>query len=163
MSDDDVVTDDETSESEEPVEVLDGTDPETGPKALRARLKSLEDEKQALEEQNQALQAGAMADAYAGLGLDPTHGIGKAAAVTYEGEPSGLAAYVAEEFDYLGPENPIAAEVLREQARLDSASIGAGSVAIPTSGDKLAEAEAQGDWETALNMESQEIAGWFQR
>jgi hypothetical protein len=99
-----------------------------------------------------------MADSYQALGLDPERGIGKAAAVTYEGPPSGLAEFVAEQFDYLGPANPIAAQVAFEHDRLDQAAVGSGSVGVPTEQDALATAEAAGDFDTAMQIKGAQIA-----
>jgi hypothetical protein len=65
---------------------------------------------------------------------------------------------VAEQFDYLGPANPIAQTITFEQNRLDEAAVGSGSVAAPTQQDELAKAEGRGDYDTAMKIKGDQIA-----
>jgi hypothetical protein len=78
--------------------------------------------------------------AYADLGLDPEHGIGKAAAQTYEDDPQGLADYVATQYGWTGPENPMVAEINKAYSRLDQAAEGSGSAPVTTPADTLEQA-----------------------
>ena len=125
-----------------------------------ARVKELEDEK-ATEVGD--LQGQLMANEYDRLGLDPSRGIGKAAALVYDGDPAGLAEFVEAEFDYTGAEPKITEVIANEYARLDQASATAGSVpVVPTQDDALARAEAVGDYQTTLEIKSNQIARMLQ-
>lgn len=146
--------------SDEPTETTEETK-DDGPKQLRDALKREKETTAKLREQ-------VMTGAYGELGLDPTKGLGKAIAREYDGETSleGLAAYAKSEYEYEAPAAPEnteqAAAVLGGQAQLDAASTGAGSVTPPTQQDQLAKAEADGDYDTAMAIKGQRIAGWFE-
>lgn len=121
------------------------------PKQLRDRLARSEAEVS-------RLQSEAMAQEYARLGLDPGRGIGRAAAQTYEGDASGLAEYVATEYEHFGAANPLAREITDQYSRLDAMSVGAGSVPAESPWDqRLAEAEARGDTATTMAMKGAEV------
>ncbi len=92
------------------------------------------------------------------LGLDPDHGIGKAISMTFDGEPEELAAFAEAEFDWTGPENPMARRITAEQSRLDEIGKAAGSVPVENPFDvELAKAEAAGDGQKTLWMKSQQL------
>ena len=153
-----------TTQDEPQVEITDEMldDPEVGPAQLRARLK-------AVQAQNAELRAGQMAQVYAAIDLDPATGLGKAITKEYDGDMTveALTAYAKTEYGYDAPEvptNPQAATIAAEQGRLDAASTGAGSVPIaPTQGQEIAEAEAAGDFTTAMNLKGNQMESWFKR
>jgi hypothetical protein len=135
-------------------------DPEVGPAQLRAALKRERTE-------NAGLRAQQMTTVYAEADLDPTAGLGKAIAKEYDGPMTleALTAYASEEYGYVVPEapsNPQAQMITTEQTRLDTAAQGAGSVPVaPTDAQAIAEAEAAGDFATAMSLKGDEMAGWF--
>ena len=150
--------------SDTPVEITDEMldNPEVGPAQLRAALKRERTE-------NAGLRADQMTGVYAKVDLDPTTGLGKAIAKEYDGDMTveALTAYAKTEYDYDAPEaptNPQAAKIAAEQGRLDAASQGAGSVPVaPTQGQAIAEAEAAGDFTTAMNLKGNQMESWFKR
>ena len=130
---------------------------ETG-KGLRAQL-----EKTIAEKNDYKTQL--LSGAYESLNLDPTVGLGKAIAKEYDGAPNAeaLAAYAMSEYEYsFTPEpeaHPQAGIINEGTAQIDSASQGAGSVPVaPTNQEALAEAEAKGDYATAMTIKSQQVA-----
>ena len=147
-----------------PVEITDEMldDPEVGPAQLRARLKEV-------QAQNADLRAGQMRAVYAEVDLNPDTGLGKAIAKEFDGEMTveALTAYAKTEYGYDVPDaptNPQAATIAVEQARLDNASQGAGSVPLaPTAQGAIAEAEAAGDWTTAMNLKADQMAAQIRR
>ena len=147
--------------SEETTETIEETETKDVPKQLREALKRSNDENAKLREQ-------VMAKAFTDLGLDPTTGLGKAVSQVYDGDTSfeALAKFALEEYGHEAPAAPENAEqaaaVLSGQAQLDAASTGAGSVTPPTQQDQLATAEAEGDYDTAMRIKGQRIAGWFE-
>jgi hypothetical protein len=157
LIEDDAVTP-ETAEvaADEHVPGVPHIDDADAPKQLRDALKKSQAEVQ-------RLRADAHAKAYADLGLDPERGIGKAAAQTFDGEPDELAAYVEAEYDYAGiPGHPQAEAIAAETARLDDASVGAGSVPVaPTTQQELAKAEAQRDNEKTMAIKGEQVSAWF--
>lgn len=130
-------------------------------KGLRKQLESALDD-------NKKLRSTILGEAYAGLDLDPTTGLGKAIAKEYDGEASAeaLAAYAKDEYGYVyvkpdaAPEvNPQVAVIAQEQAALDKAGQVAGSVPVaPTEGDVLGKAEAEGDYRTTMAIKGQQLA-----
>jgi hypothetical protein len=148
--------------SETVVEITDDQleDPEIGPAQLRAALKRE-------REENAGLRAQQMTSVYAEADLDLTKGLGKAIAKEYDGPMTleALTAYASEEYGYVVPEapsNPQAQLITSEQTRLDTAAQGAGSVPVaPTSEQAIAEAEAAGDYATAMSLKGEEMADWF--
>jgi hypothetical protein len=74
-------------------------------------------------------------------------------------EYRAFAAFVAQEFDYLGPVNPVAQVINSEYAKLDQAASTVGSVPIvPTETEALARAEAAGDYDATMEIKSHQIA-----
>ena len=65
------------------------------------------------------------------LGLDPDKGVGKAVALTFDGEPEQLQEFVAEEFGFV-PVNPVVPKIAASYAALDGLSGAAGSIQPPT-------------------------------
>jgi hypothetical protein len=100
---------------------------------------------------------------YADIGLDPTNGMGRAVASTYQGDGSDLAEFAETEFGYTfdGFENPLAAEIAAGYGRLDEAAVGAGSAPMTTPADSLADAEARRDNQTTMAIKGQQVASWF--
>jgi len=99
-----------------------------------------------------------MSKAFNDLGLDPESGIGRAAAVKFEGEAEDLAEFVAEQFDYFGSAHPMAGAITAAQGRLDKLGETAGTMPpIPTADQKLAKAEAKGDYKTTLEIKSRQL------
>ena len=147
-----------------PVEITDEMldDPEVGPAQLRARLKEV-------QAQNAELRTGQMRSVYAEVDLDPDSGLGKAIAKEFDGDMTveALTAYAKDEYGYDVPDaptNPQAATIATEQGRLDTASQGAGSVPIaPTAQGAIAEAEAAGDWATAMNLKADQMSAQIRR
>ena len=119
-------------------------------------------EAQVAQEEIERLRAAAMTNAYQSIGLDEETGIGKAAAITYDGEPDGLAEYVEAEFGHTyAPDHPMAVAIAEGQTRLDALGRTAGSIGVPTQADTLAKAEAEGDYSKTLEIKSQQIARMF--
>ena len=153
-----------TTQDEPQVEITDEQldNPDVGPAQLRAALKRE-------REANAGLRAGQMTQVYAAVDLDPATGLGKAIAKEYDGDMTveALTAYANEEYGYVVPDaptHPQAATIAAETARLDAASQGAGSVPVaPTRGQEIADAEAAGDFTTAMNLKGDRMSGWFKQ
>ena len=140
---------------------------ETG-KGLRAQLEKSIASGHAKDEENAALKTQLLAGAYANIGLDPSKELGKAIAKEYQGEPTveGLTKFAFDEYGYTKPAgeaHPQAAAIAQGQAQVDAASQGAGSAPIaPTDAERLAEAEAKGDYQTTMAIKGAQIAAQFQ-
>ena len=118
------------------------------PSSLRrgaAPIAVLEGEK---ETETGDLQGRLLAQEFDRLGLDPDKGVGKAVAITFDGEPEELQEFVAEEFGFV-PVNPVVPKIAASYAALDGLSGAAGSIQPPTEADELAHAERRGDTDTA--------------
>lgn len=128
------------------------------PKQLRDALKKAQQE--AAEAKGKLLS-----QSYESIGLDPEQGLGRAVSMLYTGDGDDLEDFVAAEFDYhyTGPENPLLGQISREQARLDQAAAGAGSVPIRSEDDVLARAEAAGDVNTAMAIKSNQLTELIRR
>lgn len=137
-------------------EVEPAAEPKDEAKGLRGQLEK------ALKERD-GFRNTIMADAYAGLGLDTTAGLGKAIAKEYDGEASqeALAEYAKNEYGYEAPVvenvNPQAQAINESQGRLDAMGIQAGSIAPPTQADELAKAEAEGNTDVTIAMKGQQL------
>lgn len=156
---------DETLEQEE--------EQASGPAQLRDRLQRSEDDLQAAQAEIERLKADSgqevavleeqiRAKAFEDLGLDPEHGIGRAAAISYGGPAEGLAEFVGQQFDWFGPEPLATAGILSAQGQLDEASTGSGSVSPPSRDDVLAQAEAARDNDETMRIKGAQIASWFE-
>ena len=140
-----------------------GIDTEAGsPKQLRDALSRSKAEVEASRADNERLRQAALATAFDAYNLDPERGLGRAVALTFEGTAAELPAFMESEFDMIAPLNPMAGIIANEQARLDAASQGAGSVPVAnTQAEALAEAEAVGHYRTAMDLKSRQMTGWF--
>ena len=133
---------------------------DSGPiKQLRAANKKVTEERD-------AMRVLLMKQAYVEVGLDPEEGLGKAIAKEYDGDPTteALATYAQSEYGHtkpLGQEHEAAGEIAGQQARLDEASLTAGSVALPSEADALAAAEQGGDWQKTMAIKGDQIAAMF--
>ena len=138
------------------VEPDDVTEEPSGPKQLRDKLNRTESKLKAAEETLRLR-------AYTDLGLDPDHGMGKALEMVYKGDGSDLPEFALQEFGYQfqGFENPLYAEIISQQARLDQASVGSGSAAVSSQDDALREAERTGDTATSMAIKGAQVASWF--
>ena len=112
-----------------------------------ARIKELEAQVNVGEGQ---LRAETMHHAYDALKLDPNHGVGRAVATLYDGEPEGLAEFVRSEFGYQArpDQHPMAAQIALGWAQLDQVGNVSGSVRQTTRAERLATAQAAGDFQT---------------
>lgn len=119
-----------------------------------ARIKELEGSHEA---ETTDLSERLMTQEYNRLGLDPERGIGKAIAVTYEGEPEGLAEFAAIEFEYFGKGHPMAPQIASGHAALDGLNDAAGSIPPPTEADELAAAEQAGRTDVTLTLKSNQL------
>jgi hypothetical protein len=149
----------ETTETEETTD--EGSVKDSGPiKQLRAAEKAARAE---AAEFRTLLMEGA----YNQMGLNPDEGLGKAIAKEYDGKPTAeaLAAYALDEYNYTAPagqDHPDAAQITGQQAQLDTAAAGAGSVVAPKEEDILAKAEAEGDYKTTMAIKGNQVAQMFQ-
>ncbi len=124
------------------------------------RIRELEAEK---EEQAGSFRARSMTQAFQAIGLDPLHGVGKAVAVTFDGEAEDLREFAEEEFGHVyAPDHPFADRINDGHARLDKVSQTAGSISQLTQDDELAKAEAKGDYATTLRLKGAQIEHMFQ-
>ena len=140
-----------------------GIDTQVGsPAQLRDALARAKGETAESQTEIIRLQEQATLNAFDRLGLDPERGVGKAVAQTYEGDLGGLAAYVEAEYDWIGPANPMAGQIASEQARLDAASQGAGSIPVRTPAGDIGLAEAEGRFGDAMALKGQRMAEWFE-
>ena len=141
---------------------------ETG-KGLRAQLEKQIGLTKVEQDKNAVLTTQLLANAYQDLNLDPATGLGKAIAKEYDGDPTleGLAKYAKDEYDYehtpADPTHPDAAIIAQGQAALDQVGQTAGSVVAPTEGDRLAKAEAEGDYATTMAIKGQQVADLMTR
>ncbi len=131
-------------------------------KGLRAQL-----ERQVAD--NAKLRTQLLDRSYKELGLDPTKLVGKAIAEKYDGDPTteALATFAKDEYGYEPPapeeQHPQAQQIALAQASLDQVGQTAGSVVPPTQQDQLAKAEAEGDWQTAMNLKAQQMEAMLKR
>jgi hypothetical protein len=125
--------------------------------AQAAEIKAL---KQQLEESSGAHRADTMQQAFKDIGLDPNHGVGKAIAVTFDGEPGDLAQFAEDEFEHVAVSvHEAAAGITDGHARLDMIAQTAGSIpVVPTEQGALAKAEEAGDYATTMQIKSQQMA-----
>ena len=66
--------------------------------------------------------------------------------------------FVEDDFEWYGRPNPWAAQIAGEQAKLEAAGLGAGSVpSVPIEGDALARAEASGNYVNAMQIKFEQI------
>ncbi len=148
-------------ETEATTEVAEKTEKPEEAKGLR---KQLNDAHAVIAKQRTDI----LTPAYEQLGLDPSRELGKAIAKEYEGEASfdALAKYAKDEYGYEyitpDPTNPLAADIAQGQAALDQIGQTAGSVVAPNEGDRLAKAEAEGDYATTMAIKGQQVAAALQ-
>ena len=153
------MADEVTTETEETTDDIGAKD--SGPiKQLRAAEKAARQE--AAEYRNLL-----MTGAYNDIGLTQDSGLGKAITKEFDGKPTteALAAFALEEYGYTAPvgqDHPDAATITGQQAQLDDASQGAGSVLPAKEADVLAKAEAEGDYKTSMAIKGNQVAQMFQ-
>ncbi len=136
-------------------------EPVTG-KGLRAELEKAHRKIKKMERDGQSkfdeMNSRAMGKAFADLDLDPDKGIGKAAAQTYEGDADGLAGYVEAEYGHVAGENPLAPLIAAGFAQMDAVGQVAQSVEpVLSESQQLAEAEADGDWSRAGEIQANQM------
>ena len=131
--------------------------PDTG-KGLRAQLEKANSDLKVYREKERV-------GAFEANGLDTTKGQGKAFVRGYDGENSveAVATYLKEEYEYVyeAPEgeHPQAQAIAQGQAALDQIGQTAGSVpVVPSEGDVLAKAEAEGDYKKTMAIKGQQMA-----
>ena len=134
---------------------------DSSPKGLRDALERAKEREAAKDQEIQVLKAQQMQLVVEHLGLDITHGPGKAVADFYKGEPEAeKVAEFATEYGWVRPkpkdEGP--APAIREaQQRITEAVSGGQPVVTNASSDlatQVREAEARGDWVTALRIKT---------
>ena len=130
---------------------------------LSEQVTEIADLKQRLSEREDENRATSMNFAFESIGLNPNEGIGKAVAVTFDGEPDQLEQFALEEFEYeyAGAPHPMYAAILDQTARLDQVGQTAGSIAEPSQADVLADVEAKGDYATTMRIKGQQVANMF--
>ena len=138
---------------------------ESGPKALRDALARSKAETVTAHEENEVLKAQIMEGVWDKVGLNPTEGLGLAIAEQYDGAPTVEAlGEFAGKYGHVIPEAETpATEIGSAQANFDTAASSAGSVAVPSSSDALAKAEADGDYSTAMAIKNQRLLESFGR
>jgi len=113
---------------------------------------------------NKKLRTDARARAFTDAGLDTSTGIGKAISQVYEGEATqeAVTEFAKEEYGWtsqVAPDvHPQAQAIADEQTRIDTLGQTAGSVAPVTELDALAQAEADGDYKTTMEIKGQQMA-----
>lgn len=130
--------------------------------ALRHELAELNAANEVLAE-----KVGSKRTAYAlkEAGFDPTSGPGKAIAQLYDGDPDpeAIREFAAAEFGFqpapTGDDVPVTPEQQRAQGedRLRMISAGVLPVRDLTDNDKIAQAEAAGDWQTVGRLNAQKL------
>ena len=112
-----------------------------------SRIAELE---QQLDESEGQTRAVSMQAAYDKIGLDPFGGVGKAVATLYQGDADGLAQYALDEFGHepSGPIHPMATQIALGYHQLDQVGNVSGSIRQTTQAERLATAQASGDFET---------------
>lgn len=151
------------AENETPTE--EATD--TGDSKDSGPIKQLRAAEKAAREQAAEYRTLLMQNAYTQVGLDPEAGLGKAIAKEYDGKPTteALAEYAKVEYGHtppVGSDHPDAAIITGQQAQLDAAAQGAGSIIPPKEADVLAKAEAEGDAATSMAIKGNQVARMFQ-
>ena len=140
--------------------IVDSTPDPDEPKGLRKQLGEA-------HAKIKELEADKLTAAFDEIGMDPTKGLGKAVAKEYDGEISteALSQYIQDEYGVepqaQAPADPVAQEIQTQQAAIDAASAGAGSVVAPTQAELLAKAEAEGDVQTTMALKGQQVADMF--
>jgi hypothetical protein len=139
-------------------------------RGLRAQLEKQIEKTNESQANNQKLRTQLLDRSYQELGLDPTKLVGKAISEKYEGEPTteALADFAKEEYGYIpvaaSEPHPLAGQISTQQAALDQVGQTAGSVPVlPTENDALAQAEAAGDYATAMQIKGDQVAAMFNR
>ena len=115
-------------------------------------------------ERERTLRNHILTQSYEQLGLDPSQGLGKAIAKEYSGEASydALASYAESEYGYVAPQPepetlPIVTEVAEKQMKLDELQNTSGSIAEPAPIERIAAAEQEGDYLTAMRLKNQQL------
>jgi len=130
-------------------------------KGLRAQLET------ALKE-NRALKADKRDEVIQGIGLDPQTGLGLSLVEQFDDGKltiDTLASTATERYGHVVPEqieqHPQAQQIATETARIEQVGQSAGSVAPPSQDQKLATAEADGDYATTMAIKGQQVADMF--
>lgn len=140
-----------------------GTDEaESGPKALRdARDRALAAEKEANQRAAEA-EAKLMITSVRAAGLDPTRGVGKALARTYEGEPDvdKIIEYAQSEYDWTPPvggrAHPAAEVTANIASRMEAGTQGA-APSSPSFDDAILDAQKAGRWDEVTRLEMEKF------
>jgi len=132
----------------------DGTPEQETGKGLRAQLEKVLAE-------NKKPRSDKLASTFNGIGLSVEAGLGKAIAKEYDGELSvdAVAAYAESEYGYVKPEatHQAAQQIAQEQARLDTVGQVTTPVQPVNTNERLAKAEAEGDYMTASAIKAAQM------
>lgn len=118
--------------------------------------------------ENRELKAEKRDSILAGIGLSHETGLGKALAEKFDAgdvELDNLASVAVSDYGHVVPDaqHAQAAEIQLGQAQLDQVGNVAGSVAPPSEKDALAKAEAEGDYQTTMNIKGNQVAEMFRQ
>lgn len=108
-------------------------------------------------------------DAYRKLGLDPMTGLGKAIAKEFDGDPTvkALGEYAEAEYGYkptpVEVTHPQAGQIVDEQGRIDQVGQVATTQQPLKENERLAKAEAEGDFATAGAIKAMQMQGIIDR
>ena len=134
---------------------------ETGPKALReARDRAVAEAKEARQRESET-KAQLMVMSIRAAGLDPTKGIGKAVARTYEGEPDAdkIIDFAQAEYDWepaRGTGSPLAEVTAAAASRMEAGTMGAPPGARNFD-EELAAAQQAGKWDEVTRLEMEKF------
>lgn len=107
----------------------------------------------------QELELKVRTSAFKEAGFDTEVGVGKALDTLYDGDPTpeAIRAYAEEEYGWKpdGSPNAASTKLTEGQARIDAVTESSVPVGEKTLQQQIAEAEAAGDWSTALSLKAQ--------
>lgn len=141
------------------------TAPEATEEKPKEEAKGLRAQVEALSKENRELKAEKRDDILTGIGLDPNVQLGKALVEKFEkGEVSldNLATVATDEYGWVPPDpapqsHPQAEQIAQGHEALDNLGSAAGSIAPPSEQDVLARAEAEGNYDAAIALKSQQL------
>ena len=119
--------------------------------------------------ENKELRESVRTNAFGSAGIDTTTGLGKAIAQVYDGENTAEAIqkFATEEYGWqpTAPDesHPAAQAIQEGNARMEQVGQHSGSVAPVSQANSLAEAEAKGDYATAMSIKAAQLQGMFDR
>lgn len=120
-------------------------------------FRRMRDEIDRLKTENRDLRKTAMESAFQQAGFDTAEGVGKLLYQTYKGDPTAAAVAAFAQEEYGLDTQPVAPSEQGEfEERLDQIQAGSVSVTPQEMVDRIAAAERDGDWQSAIALKAQQ-------